>query len=102
MQLVPKPCSEMPERGWGCNAIVEGLSWHACVCAGQEATIAAPAEAAQSTKNTSDLLRRWKEYATSFRVGAFTCRVPLPLCNIELHQMPVMLQQASEVSKAAM
>lgn len=29
----------------------------------------APAEAAQSTKNTSDLLRRWKEYATSFRVG---------------------------------
>ena len=33
----------------------------------------APAEAAQSTKNTSDLLRRWKEYATSFRVGHACC-----------------------------
>lgn len=39
------------------------------VHAGQEGTIAAPAEAAQSTKNTSDLLRRWKEYATSFKDG---------------------------------
>ena len=40
-----------------------------CGYAGQEGTIAAPAEAAQSTKNTSDLLRRWKEYATSFKDG---------------------------------
>ena len=45
--------------------------------AGQEATIVAPAEAAQSTKTTSDLLRRWKEYATSFRVTALPPGTPL-------------------------
>lgn len=38
-------------------------------CAGQEGAIAAPAEAAQSTKHTSDLLRRFKEYATSVKEG---------------------------------
>ena len=37
--------------------------------AGQEGAIAAPAEAAQSTKHTSDLLRRFKEYATSVKEG---------------------------------
>lgn len=34
---------------------------------GQEGAITAPAEAAQSTKHTSDLLRRFKEYATSVK-----------------------------------
>ena len=37
--------------------------------AGQEGAITAPAEAAQSTKHTSDLLRRFKEYATSVKEG---------------------------------
>ena len=36
---------------------------------GQEGAITAPAEAAQSTKHTSDLLRRFKEYATSVKEG---------------------------------
>ncbi len=36
---------------------------------GQEGAITAPSEAAQSTKHTSDLLRRFKEYATSVKEG---------------------------------
>ena len=39
------------------------------LCAGQEGAITAPAEAAQSTKQTGDLLRRFKEYATSVKEG---------------------------------
>ena len=53
-----------PSRTAACGPLRNWRAW----AAGQEGTIAAPAEAAQSTKNTSDLLRRWKEYATSFKV----------------------------------
>lgn len=52
--------------------------------AGQEATITAPAEAAQSTKHTSDLLRRWKEYATSFKEGLKTEPPPMSEQEIDL------------------
>lgn len=45
--------------------------------AGQEGAIAAPAEAAQSTKATSDLLRRFKEYATSVKEGMKAEPAPL-------------------------
>ncbi len=53
-----------------------------CCGAGQEGTIAAPAEAAQSTKNTSDLLRRWKEYATSFKDNLKS--EPAPMSDVEV------------------
>ena len=45
--------------------------------AGQEGAIAAPAKAAQSTKATSDLLRRFKEYATSVKEGMKAEPAPL-------------------------
>ena len=57
--------------------------WHAWAT-GQEGTIAAPAEAAQSTKNTSDLLRRWKEYATSFKVARLCLLGGLATCVITI------------------
>ena len=50
-------------------------------CAGQEGAIAAPAEAAQSTRHTSDLLRRFKEYATSVKEGMKA--EPAPLTDAE-------------------
>ena len=52
-----------------CRVIVADPADSSVLPAGQEGAIAAPAEAAQSTKHTSDLLRRFKEYATSVKEG---------------------------------
>jgi len=52
-----------------CSAVVEYCPplRSMLLLTGQEGAITAPAEAAQSTKHTSDLLRRFKEYATSVK-----------------------------------
>ena len=52
-----------------CRVIVADPADSSVLPAGQEGAIAAPAEAAQSTKHTGDLLRRFKEYATSVKEG---------------------------------
>lgn len=64
------------------HCVFEHLAWLLDLGAGQEGTIAAPAEAAQSTKNTSDLLRRWKEYATSFKDNLKS--EPAPMSDAEV------------------
>ena len=65
--------------------------------AGQEGAIAAPAEAAQSTKHTSDLLRRFKEYATS--VKEVTMKIPHPF---QPHQADEIFDLVSTCCKHAL
>ncbi|CAL5229150.1 g12424 [Coccomyxa viridis] len=51
------------------SSVLEGIARLPKQLLGQEGAITAPSEAAQSTKHTSDLLRRFKEYATSVKEG---------------------------------
>ncbi|CAL8464753.1 g4288 [Coccomyxa elongata] len=64
------------------GSVLEGIARLPKQLLGQEGTIVAPAEAAQSTKNTSDLLRRWKEYATSFKDNLKS--EPAPMSDAEI------------------
>jgi hypothetical protein len=74
---------------------------HVFSSAGQEATIAAPAEAAQSTKHTSDLLRRWKEYATSFKEGLKAEPLPMSDDEVALRNEKIKIDEFQEKIMAA-
>ncbi|EIE22906.1 hypothetical protein COCSUDRAFT_66447 [Coccomyxa subellipsoidea C-169] len=83
------------------GSVLEGIARLPKQLLGQEGTIAAPAEAAQSTKNTSDLLRRWKEYATSFKDNLKSEPAPMSEAEVSLRNEKIKIDDFQDKVMAA-